>query len=109
MTGIGRSKFYELIKTGDIETIKIGRITLVPMTSIERLIDRCRRRASPEQATGQQRISMHPFVANAVVTAALAAMSEQARSSLVSVDELARSKAEDDLAARIVEALQEVD
>nr|WP_305081017.1 hypothetical protein [Novosphingobium sp. ERN07] len=29
MTGIGRSKLYELIASGDVETIKIGRRTLV--------------------------------------------------------------------------------
>jgi excisionase family DNA binding protein len=28
ITGIGRSKFYELIKAGEIEVIKVGAITL---------------------------------------------------------------------------------
>jgi excisionase family DNA binding protein len=35
ITGIGRSKFYELIKAGDIETVKVGSLTLVPMANIE--------------------------------------------------------------------------
>jgi len=34
MTGIGRSKFYELIAAGDIEIIKVGRITLLPVSSL---------------------------------------------------------------------------
>jgi len=32
--GIGNSKFYELVKTGRIRTIKCGRRTLVPMQSL---------------------------------------------------------------------------
>lgn len=38
ITGIGRSKLYELIKTGDIETVKVGTITLVPVAGIERFL-----------------------------------------------------------------------
>ena len=34
LTGIGRSKLYELIAAGEVETVKIGRITLVPMSSL---------------------------------------------------------------------------
>jgi excisionase family DNA binding protein len=34
LTGIGRSKFYELIAAGEIEIIKVGTITLVPIASI---------------------------------------------------------------------------
>jgi excisionase family DNA binding protein len=109
-TGIGRSKLYELIKLGQIDTIKIGRITLVPVTSLERLIARCSDGALPdEQQRGRQIISMHPFLANAIITASLAAMTDQVRRSLNSLDQLTRSKAEDGLAARIVEALLEVD
>jgi excisionase family DNA binding protein len=37
LTGIGRSKLYELIKDGHIETVKIGSMTLIPMRSLERL------------------------------------------------------------------------
>lgn len=44
LTGIGRSKFYELIQSGDIETIKVGTITLVPMPSLERFLENCRQR-----------------------------------------------------------------
>jgi len=42
ITGIGRSKFYELIKAGEIKVIKVGAITLVPMTSIQALLERGR-------------------------------------------------------------------
>ncbi len=42
MTGIGRSKLYELIAAGDIETVKIGRCTLVPMESLRELLCRAR-------------------------------------------------------------------
>ena len=39
ITGIGRSKLYELIASGDIPTIKIGAITLVPVEGIRAFID----------------------------------------------------------------------
>lgn len=38
MTGIGRSKLYELIQEGEIEVIKIGAMTLVPVASLEAFI-----------------------------------------------------------------------
>ena len=40
MTGIGRSKLYELIGRGEIETIKIGAITLVPVAGLEDFLSR---------------------------------------------------------------------
>lgn len=40
LTGIGRSKFYELIAAGEIEFIKVGTITLVPIASLARFLDR---------------------------------------------------------------------
>ncbi|MEN7538798.1 helix-turn-helix domain-containing protein [Aurantiacibacter flavus] len=42
MTGIGRSKFYELIATGEVEIVKIGAMTLVPTDSLRKLIERGR-------------------------------------------------------------------
>lgn len=36
MTGIGRSKLYELIKAGEIETVKIGSSTLIKVDSLQR-------------------------------------------------------------------------
>ena len=38
MTGIGRSKLYELIKAGELDTVKVGCITLVPVESLRRLV-----------------------------------------------------------------------
>lgn len=38
LTGIGRSKFYELIGSGDIPTIKVGSITLIPVAALERFL-----------------------------------------------------------------------
>jgi len=43
LTGIGRSKLYELIKAGEIETVKIGSSTLLKMESLRRLVDVGRR------------------------------------------------------------------
>jgi len=38
LTGIGRSTLYELIKSGEIETIKIGRSTLIPYRCLKKLV-----------------------------------------------------------------------
>ena len=35
LTGIGRSKLYELIAAGEIDIIKVGTITLIPTESLE--------------------------------------------------------------------------
>ncbi len=37
VTGLGRTKFYELVKTGRIRTVAIGRRTLVVYASLEEL------------------------------------------------------------------------
>lgn len=34
LTGIGRSKLYELIQAGEIDIIKVGSITLVPTANL---------------------------------------------------------------------------
>ena len=38
LTGISRSRIYELIAAGEIETVKIGRSTLIPYRCLKRLI-----------------------------------------------------------------------
>ena len=43
MTGIGRSKLYELIKARQIETVKLGAFTLVIVPSLKRFIEGLRR------------------------------------------------------------------
>jgi len=37
--GIGRSKLYQLIASGEIETIKIGCATLIPISSLHQFIE----------------------------------------------------------------------
>ena len=44
MTGIGRSKLYELIGFGEIETIKVGAMTLIPVDSLKAFVARQPRR-----------------------------------------------------------------
>jgi excisionase family DNA binding protein len=39
MTGIGRSKIYELIQSGDLDVVKVGRCTLIPLASLKRLVE----------------------------------------------------------------------
>ena len=42
ISGIGRSKLYELIAAGEIEIIKVGTITLIPMAALVRFVQRRR-------------------------------------------------------------------
>jgi excisionase family DNA binding protein len=39
LTGIGRSKVYELIAAGEIKIIKIGTITLIPTDSLQSFVE----------------------------------------------------------------------
>jgi len=39
MTGISRSKLYELIKEGAVQIVKVGASTLIPIESLQRFID----------------------------------------------------------------------
>ena len=38
LTGIGRSTLYELINSGQIETVKIGRSTFIPYRCLKKLV-----------------------------------------------------------------------
>lgn len=40
MIGVGRTKLYELIATGDVEVVKLGRSTRVTVASLRELIAR---------------------------------------------------------------------
>ena len=42
ITGIGRSKLYELIAEGEIEIIKVGTMTLVPVEGLRAFIRKVR-------------------------------------------------------------------
>jgi excisionase family DNA binding protein len=43
MLGIGKSKLYQFIAAGEIETVKVGRSTLVPTDSLKAFISSRRR------------------------------------------------------------------
>jgi excisionase family DNA binding protein len=45
MLGIGKTKLYELIGTGELETIHVGRRTLVLRESIDAMVQRLRQPA----------------------------------------------------------------
>jgi excisionase family DNA binding protein len=40
--GLGRSKFYELINSGEIETIKVGKATLIVVASLHAFVQQRR-------------------------------------------------------------------
>jgi len=40
LTGIGRSTLYELIKAGELETVKVGRSTFIRYVSLKRLFEK---------------------------------------------------------------------
>lgn len=42
MTGIGRSKLYQLIASGELETVKIGRCTLITIDALKDLLAKAR-------------------------------------------------------------------
>jgi excisionase family DNA binding protein len=42
--GIGRSKTYELIAAGELESVHIGRAARIPVTAVEDFVERLRRR-----------------------------------------------------------------
>ena len=42
MIGIGRTKLYELIASGELETIKIGKATRITTASLHKLVERHR-------------------------------------------------------------------
>ena len=50
ITGIGRSKLYELIKAGEIGIVKVGTITLVPVEALSRYLGL----DTGEQETGER-------------------------------------------------------
>lgn len=38
LTGIPRTTLYELIRTGEVETVKIGRSTFIPYRCLKKLV-----------------------------------------------------------------------
>lgn len=43
LTGIGRSKIYELIKARKLDTVKVGASTLITVASLRRLVEKQKR------------------------------------------------------------------
>jgi excisionase family DNA binding protein len=41
MLGIGKTTFYELVEAGEIDAIKIGRVTVVTVSSLQAFVARC--------------------------------------------------------------------
>lgn len=41
ITGLSRSRIYELIQSGDLDTVKVGRATLVQYASLKALTGNC--------------------------------------------------------------------
>jgi len=39
MVGLGRSKLYELIAAGELESVRIGRATRVPASALARFVE----------------------------------------------------------------------
>lgn len=42
MTGIGRSKLYELMASGEIESVKVGGLRLIPAEALEKFVSELR-------------------------------------------------------------------
>jgi excisionase family DNA binding protein len=42
LTGLSRSRIYELMKSGQIEFVKVGSSTLIPVDGLRRFIESCR-------------------------------------------------------------------
>jgi excisionase family DNA binding protein len=49
--GVGRTKVYELIAAGELESITIGRARRIPADSIRAYVERLRAAQSPVEAT----------------------------------------------------------
>ena len=42
-SGLSRTRLYELISSGEIQSVKVGRARLIPLRSLEQYVDRlCR-------------------------------------------------------------------
>ncbi|EIZ79598.1 excisionase family DNA binding domain-containing protein [Novosphingobium sp. Rr 2-17] len=50
MLGIGKSTLYEMIAQGEIETIKVGRSTLVPTDSLRAFLTRRRKKVGTDKS-----------------------------------------------------------
>ncbi len=105
ITGIGRSKLYELIAAGEIETIKVGAITLLPLDGIRALVGRGRSWMAKGAFAQRLAASVHPTLARGIMTAAVADLPHDIRHDLASTHEKTRVNAEDAMVTIIIEAM----
>ena len=105
ITGIGRSKLYELIAAGEIETIKVGAITLLPLDGIRALVGRGRTSMAAVAFSQRLADAVHPTLARGIVTAAVADLPYDIRDDLASTHEKTRVNAEDAMVTIIIEAM----
>lgn len=56
--GIGRSKLYELLAAGAIESVRIGSCRRVPADALEDFVARLRAPGGPEPAGGDKPLSV---------------------------------------------------
>lgn len=47
---VGRTKIYELMASGDIESVKVGRLRRVPAAALQEYVERLRGEQSPKAA-----------------------------------------------------------
>ena len=59
VTGLGRTKLYELIAAGELEIVKIGTATRVVVSSIEAYVDRLR--AQVQEPGRRETAATHPL------------------------------------------------
>ena len=50
LTGLSRTKLYELMGSGEIEVVKVGAITLIPFDSLARYVES---RRTPQPGEGE--------------------------------------------------------
>ena len=49
-TSLGRSKIYELLASGELGSVKVGRRRLIPATSLDEFVERLRQAAEARRA-----------------------------------------------------------
>jgi hypothetical protein len=60
LSGLGRTRVYELIGAGELDSITIGKRRLVVIESYRKLIERQRAAAPPPRTKGKARIAAQP-------------------------------------------------
>lgn len=60
MTGIGRSKLYQLIQEGEIGIVKVGAMTLVPVAELRAFLGRAAGRSVEDSMTRRPSVPVQP-------------------------------------------------